>query len=311
MTERKILATKLIATHVLLLPMLLTLTIIYRNYKILLLGIDQAILLILYFAGYWEFFGTRFKHAFLALCQVFIVVLLAEGFASDRASSVQIIGFVLFTGIELWLLILLGKILYTIFHNDKEPVEISFPFRTGSYLITDGGNSKVSRLMNYHFHSTVHKKKKTNFSMLYATDVVKISMQHTKFLPTTNESYPVFGTPVYSPINGTIVKVVDDINDNVPYTGNYPYNTGNTVVIQNNLYYFLLGHLKRGTIAVKVGDKVNANDYLGEAGNSGMSERPHLHMQLMRCDGADFWKGTGLNIRYQEKNLFKNRLLRI
>lgn len=118
--------------------------------------------------------------------------------------------------------------------------------------------------------------------MLYATDVVKISNKNSKFMPSTNENYPVFGEAVYCPMEGTVVKVVNDIDDNLPYSGNYPYNTGNTVVIQNNQNYFLLGHLKKGSISVKVGDVLNRNDRLGEAGNSGMSERPHLHMQLIK-----------------------------
>ena len=44
------------------------------------------------------------------------------------------------------------------------------------------------------------------------------------------------------------MKVVDGIPDNEPWSGNYPYNTGNTVVIQKDDYYLLLGHLKKDSI---------------------------------------------------------------
>lgn len=173
------------------------------------------------------------------------------------------------------------------------------------------GNSKLSRMMNYHFHSPVHKKKGTNKSMLYATDVVKLRYKMSSFIPRTNEEYPIFNEKVISPMEGTVVKVVDDIDENVPFSGNYPYNTGNTVVIKKDNYYFLLGHLKQGSIVVEPGDFVKRKDLLGHAGNSGMSERPHLHMQLMHCDHENYWKGMGICIKYKDKNLYKNRLVKV
>lgn len=147
--------------------------------------------------------------------------------------------------------------------------------------------------------------------MLYATDIVRLADRGSKFMPAENIDYPVFGQDVYCPVQGSVLKVVNDIEDNVPFSGNYPYNTGNTVVIKNRNYYLLLGHLKKGSIAVKPGDHVNLNDKIGECGNSGMSERPHLHMQLMKCDDDDYWKGLGINITYRGKNLYKNRVIRI
>jgi hypothetical protein len=198
-----------------------------------------------------------------------------------------------------------------IFSNDNEKIEIEFPFGPGSYLITDGGNSKISRLMNYHFHSSVHKKRNTNKSMRYATDIVKLNSDRKPFIPTTNEEYAIFGENVYCPMEGTVIKVINDIDDHKPFSGNYPYNTGNTVVIKQDNYYFLLGHLKQGSIKVEEYDSVKTGDLLGIIGNSGMSERPHLHMQLMKCNTDDYWKGLGICIQYRNKNLYKNRLIKV
>jgi murein DD-endopeptidase MepM/ murein hydrolase activator NlpD len=107
-----------------------------------------------------------------------------------------------------------------------------------------------------------------------------------------------------------VVRVVNDIEDNIPYSGNYQYNTGNTVVIKNGDYYLLAGHLKKGSITVIPVDTVKAKDNLGESGNSGMSERPHLHMQLIRCDGYDYLKGPGISMQFRGRNFYKNRLIR-
>jgi murein DD-endopeptidase MepM/ murein hydrolase activator NlpD len=55
---------------------------------------------------------------------------------------------------------------------------------------------------------------------------------------------------------------------------------------------------------------VNAGDQVGEAGNSGMSERPHLHMQLMKSETDEYWKGRGICICYEARNLYKNRIIK-
>ena len=119
----------------------------------------------------------------------------------------------------------------------------------------------------------------------------------------------MFGEKVYSPMDGVVINVENSIPDNEPFTGNYPYNTGNTVVIQKDNCFLLLGHLKRGSISVSAGDVIKANDLLGMAGNSGWTERPHLHMQLVKSDSDLYWYGTGIEIRYKNINLFKNRLI--
>ena len=65
------------------------------------------------------------------------------------------------------------------------------------------------------------------------------------------------------------------------------------------------------SIVVKEGDKVNANDLIGSAGNSGWTERPHLHMQLINSLSKNYWNGTGVAVRFLDKNLYKNRLIEI
>ncbi len=54
---------------------------------------------------------------------------------------------------------------------------------------------------------------------------------------------------------------------------------------------------------------VLAGDLIAFAGNSGWTERPHLHMQLIRSDSPNFWFGMGVYIRYRNRNLYKNRIL--
>jgi hypothetical protein len=278
---------------------------------ILFVPVAQTILVMLFLAGYWEFSGIRFKWAYCLGIEVLIVGIGLLLSFSGKNGLPGLIELLVFVCLQLYLFAILGRIIVVIFKNDREKLEIEFPFQQGTYLITDGGNSKWSRLMNYHFHSVVHKMRGTNQSMLYATDVVKLTDGKLKILPKQNEDYPIFDEKVYSPMEGVVFKVVNDIDDNTPFSGNYPYNTGNTVVIKKDRSYFLLGHLKKGSIVVREGDSIARNAFIGEAGNSGMSERPHLHMQLMKSETDDYWKGTGICIQYKNRNLYKNRLVKV
>jgi hypothetical protein len=296
---------------VILLPFLIFISLIINKDSFLLVSITQTVLIILLLSGYWEFLGLRFKRIYFFSSEaiLILVLLLRLLYLNKTGNNLYLV--VILALLQFWLSFLLVKIIISIFRREKEAIEIVFPFRQGKYLITDGGNSRISRLMNYHYFSPVHMKKKTNLSMLFATDIVKIKNSGSNYLPPENDSYPIFGEKVFSPAGGVVVMVENGIKDNVPYSGNYPYNTGNTIVIRQGNNYLLLGHLKMDSIRVKEGDIINANDLIAEAGNSGYSERPHIHIQLINSLTDSYWSGKGVSMEYKGKNLYKNRLIRL
>lgn len=311
MPERTQIALKLILTHILLLPVLLLLSLMSVRDGFLSISIMQTILIILYFSGYWEFFKFRFRVKYCMCMEFFLLAELAWKVISQPSGARNpflVSGLLI---IQVYLIYQVVKIIITIFKKEKVVVEIEFPFRNGKFLITDGGNSRISRLMNYHFYSQIHKKNKTNNSMLFATDIVRIGRSGNNFLPRRNEDYVIFGQKVFSPVRGKVIKVENDINDNIPYSGSYPYNTGNTVIIRNQNRYLILDHLKMGSIIVKAGDSIQPGETVAEAGNSGYAERPHLHMQLIESSTDEYWKGRGVSIHFRQKNLYKNRLIYI
>lgn len=311
MKERTQLSLKLISSHVILVPVLILISLITNRDSFLLVSITQTVLIILFLSGYWEFLGLGFKKIYFGTSELIILIVLLSRQLSLNNEGYNIYLVTILAIIQVWLLFILTKIIIVIFKPDKDALEISFPFKQGKYLITDGGNSRISRLMNYHFYSRVHKKKKTNLSMLFATDIIKIRNSWVNYMPPHNVDYPIFGEKVFSPISGLIRRVENGIEDNIPYSGHYPYNTGNTIVIQHGNAFMLLGHLKKDSIRVKAGDKVNVNDFIAEAGNSGYSERPHIHIQLINSLTDNYWTGTGISIQYIGKNLYKNRLIKI
>ena len=311
MNERTQIAFKLILVHLVLPAGLISAFFFISNDAYLLFCIAQTYLFILFLSGYWEFFGNLFKMLFFSFCELILFFLLVNKWLISSNSHFNFFFVCILALVQAYLIVALAKIMITIFKTEKISLEIVFPLRNGKYLITDGGNSKISRLMNYHFYSHLHRKNKTNNSMLFATDIVKIDRNKKRFLPAYNEEYPIFGEKLYAPMEGTIIKTENKIDDNTPFIGTYPYNTGNTVVIKNDNYYFLLGHLKKRSIIVSNGNRVKAGELIGQIGNSGYSERPHLHMQLIKSNSENYWLGQGLCIRYKVRNLYKNRLIKI
>jgi murein DD-endopeptidase MepM/ murein hydrolase activator NlpD len=56
------------------------------------------------------------------------------------------------------------------------------------------------------------------------------------------------------------------------------------------------GHLKPGSIPawVRPGARLRAGDLIGRVGNSGNTDNPHLHFQVMDAPSSSFADATGL-----------------
>lgn len=112
-----------------------------------------------------------------------------------------------------------------------------------------------------------------------------------------NDESPTFGRQVIAPVSGTVVAIVDGVEDNneqksfprrsvVEATREPRWIFGNYVVLDAGRGVFvLLAHLKSGSIVVRPGAAVREGDPLAQAGNSGNTMLPHVHVQVM--DGAD------------------------
>lgn len=105
------------------------------------------------------------------------------------------------------------------------------------------------------------------------------------------EDHFSFGVPVLAPGDGVVVAAVDDQKDGGEMSeamlkANLMSLFGNHVVIDHgNGEFSRMGHLKAGSVAVKVGQRVKAGEVVGAVGSSGSSLFPHLHYELAR--GAD------------------------
>ena len=193
-------------------------------------------------------------------------------------------------------------------------VDLTSPFVAGRFLVTDGGDGARSFLVNYHYGFGTHRASGVSRSMRYAMDVVEIEPNGGEargFLPRRNEAYHIWGRPLLAPCDGVVAHAEDGVEDNAAFGAHRPYGVGNHVVVHaDGDVYVVIGHLRFGSVSVAGGDEVRTGDQLGAVGNSGWTERPHLHMQAMRSQDGDWWHGEPVPILIGGRFLVRNQTFR-
>ena len=97
-----------------------------------------------------------------------------------------------------------------------------------------------------------------------------------------NNDYIGFGADVLAPAGGTVAAVHDGDSDDRHYD-----QRGNHIVIDHgNGEYSWLGHLQRGSVRVKLGERVMSGQPVARMGASGDSLFPHLHYELRSGAGG-------------------------
>lgn len=193
----------------------------------------------------------------------------------------------------------------------SDPVVLDLPFR-GRWMAR---NSPARRIPSHGTHL---------FGTTYAIDFIAVDgtgrsaprTWRTALSVERPELFVGFGQPVLAPGAGTVVIVHDGEVDHVARRSQLallPYAigqagrvrqgpnaiAGNHVVLDLGAGgpYVLLAHLRRGSIAVTVGDIVAAGDHLGDCGNSGNSTQPHVHIQV--TDSLDWPTTRGLPMAFR------------
>jgi len=117
--------------------------------------------------------------------------------------------------------------------------------------------------------------------------------------PEALRSWWGYDTPILAATPGVVVEVVDGMPDQQPVgTVNNvtPATAGGNSVIEDigSGRYVAYGHLKPGTIpaSIRQGTPLTTGELIGRLGNSGNSDAPHLHFQVM--DGPSFLDATSL-----------------
>ncbi len=102
------------------------------------------------------------------------------------------------------------------------------------------------------------------------------------------EDFAFYASPVLAVADGTVVDVLDELDDQVPgslpdpKTINLQNVGGNHIVLDLGGGRFgFYAHLKKGSMRVAKGDRVRRGQVLALLGNSGNTSAPHLHFHLM------------------------------
>ena len=196
----------------------------------------------------------------------------------------------------------------------REPVAVAPPV-TGRWTAR---NSPADRTPSHGTHA---------YGQTFAVDIVAEPEPGTRPgfrwlwpLARRNGDFPAFGAPLLAVADGTVVRATDGQRDHLSRTSlpallylmlleasvrdllGARRILGNHVVLDlGDGTCALYAHLRRGSLAVREGDRVRAGQLLAHCGNSGNSTEPHLHFQLM--DGPDpdtargvpfTWHGIGV-----------------
>jgi hypothetical protein len=122
----------------------------------------------------------------------------------------------------------------------------------------------------------------------FAIDFVQFDSERRLFTGPQEKlgSYAFFGVPVHAVADGVVVGVEDGMAEAVP--GAAPAGitietaAGNHVVLDiGGGNFALYAHLETGSLRIKKGDHVKQGDVLGQLGNTGNTDAPHLHFHVM------------------------------
>jgi len=177
---------------------------------------------------------------------------------------------------------------------ERNQTKLSLPFK-GRWLVVWGGDTKE---LNQH-HNVPNQRFAFDFLGVDEHGKTRKGEAH------INEDYFAYGREILAPADGTVTDVITGVRDNVPGSMN-PYSAlGNAAFIQHRENEVsVLGHLKLGSIKVKVGDKVKTGQVIGLCGNSGNSSEPHLHYHLQNTPIIQ--DATGIKCYFRKIILLQN-----
>jgi hypothetical protein len=258
----------LIVIITLALPLFATLLLLFSqkniriNYIIFFLTYETC-----YFCGGWIYISYYSKYALILLFIIFSIIYFKKNAGNKKFVFLNLSWKIFIIAV----LILLNYLYLTSRGYGSKGINLNFPFKEGDYCIIAGGSNTY---INF-----IHN---TNSFSVYSYDIEKLNRygcRSNSLFPQTLSDYEIFGKNVYSPCSGKIISVNKNIPDNIPPGVNEKEKTGNYVIIQSGNKFIMLAHFKQNTIILNQNDSILVNNFIGQAGNSGNSIEPHLHIE--------------------------------
>ena len=173
--------------------------------------------------------------------------------------------------------------------SGQPAIRVRPPLEGSGWIDGNGAGPVIS----YHRNTAAPTNGKLHPMERYAIDFMKLNDQGmaTAGDPDLVESYFGYGQRVLSATPGRVVAAVDGYADQPPnhlvsptrfedYMGNH------VIVALGAGKYAMYAHLKPGSVAVRKGQRVRPGQPLGLLGNTGNTDGPHLHFQIMDTPSA-------------------------
>jgi hypothetical protein len=185
------------------------------------------------------------------------------------------------------------------------PVIIGSPVHGPGWMVME-----TTSPLTHHFRAQISMNNVTRVPQRYAQDWVyldPVSGQAASGNATLARNYLGFGKEIFAVANGTVVDASDGLADfETIYSAagtTFATAAGNYVIIDiGNNKYACYAHMVNGTVRVKSGDIVKEGQVLGLMGNSGNSDIPHLHFQVV-TDIPSFLGAEGYPHVYRSFNV--------
>ena len=189
--------------------------------------------------------------------------------------------------------------------KDLAPVVVGSPVHGPGWMVME-----TTSPLTHHFRAQITLNGVTRVPQRYAQDWVyldPVSGQAAAGNATLARNYYGFGKEIFAVANGTVVDASDTLPDiETIYSASgatFATAAGNYVILDiGNKKYACYAHMINGSIRVKTGDVVKEGQVLGLMGNSGNSDIPHLHFQVV-TDIPSFLGAEGYPHVYRSFNV--------
>jgi murein DD-endopeptidase MepM/ murein hydrolase activator NlpD len=168
--------------------------------------------------------------------------------------------------------------------KDLSPVVISPPLRGAGWLAME-----TTSPLTHHFGAQITMNGVTRVPQRYAQDWVyldPVTGQAAHDNASLAVNYYGFGKEIHAVAPGTVMDAGDGLPDIATIYAAPPSPVsalaGNFVIVDiGNRKYACYAHMVNGSVRVKKGDTVTEGQVIGLMGNSGNSDIPHLHFQVV------------------------------
>jgi len=205
-----------------------------------------------------------------------------------------------------------GTLEQDIYLNYQTITDLELPFEDEWYVF-NGGKTHAEGAHHFTTHGA-GERYAIDFVIVVDTEISGEILRKTHTGDgKENEDHYCFGKRLNAPAAGKVLEVVNTVEDNRPGSVNRSQPGGNYIMIDHlNGETSILAHLKKGSVSIVVGDTVVKGQQIGQVGNSGASDAPHLHYQLQGTSGKlkklglpaqflNFFKGETLVVRDEPK----------